>query len=464
MATSLYQDEDLDWQKQLEGDLASFADPEEEQVAAAPEEPLTAAAAPAQAAGNPAAAAGVPQTMPVLSGGVRTMASPPPPPPPATPPPPPGVNVSGLPQMLEQYATEWMGTPNRYLSPLVTQTREAGDQRRTLAREAALRNIDEVMSSRGTVGVSTPNVEAQTELERRMAADVAQEELQLQELLAQYESMDRLAAGEFGLDVYGEQGRQGTADRELDLRQQEISQEGELFMADLAQRDEHFGRTLQSEDARFAVDTGLREKALALESRGMDLNEAYRQAALEQERELQLGAQALTRAGMELDNAYRYAALSQDSEFRDRALVLQEEGMELDEAFRQAELEFRERSTERATNVDLLGALSQHGGLTDEARDLLAQYLGEEPGESGGGGGVYLTSQEGTENAEPILEMSDQNFRNVLRYAWDEIPFGDFTNSEFQRFMDRLNDADMPDMLKRVYIEEATEQRRRSTY
>ncbi len=620
--------EDLDWKKQLEDDLMAFAGPEQQQTPVA-QQPDPAAGAPtpaAQPAGNQPAMTGVPQTMQMMAPGTRTMAAPPPPPPPPTPPPPPSAGMSGgFPQMLENYATEWMGQPNRYLSDFVTQTREAGDQRRVLAGEGARRNLDELHSSRGTVA-STIEEGGHIDLERGLRADMAAEEAALTEALARYESMDRLAAGEFGLDVYGEQGRQGTANRDLDLRGRELDleeylggrsldleerrddrefglggreldlraqqlqqeaaqagrsldlqqardlaqqeyQRGELGLsgreldlqetvadreyglagrdldlraqqlqqeaelegralslqeardqaqqeyqqgslglerdalqqresefarslnmderefsaqqeqfskqfgeqvATRLQQDEHFARTLASEDARFAVDKGLREKALALQEQDMSMEDAYRTAALDQEKELQLGAQALTQAGMEKDDAYRYAALSQDATFRDRTLSLQEEGMDLDEAFRQAELEFREESTRRATDVDLLGVLAQHGGLTDESRDVLADYLGEDAGgdgdAGGGGNGVFLEGEEGVENGVSILDKAEGDFQNVLRYGWDSVPFGEFTNSEFQRFLDKINDADIPDMAKRMYVERAGEQRKRASY
>lgn len=424
------------------------------------------------------------------------MAPPPPPPPPPAPPPSTAPNPmlgtgmpgtpspstvpddGGLSADLEAYARSFMSEPNRFLSDLVTQTREAGDLRRAESRERAGANIDELISSRGLVG-SSIEADIRSDLERRLAADVSAEERELLNMLASYEAQDRLAGGEFGLDV-AEFGRNTSiAQRELDLRAQELMQEAELegrsldlqeardlanqelsqqqidlraqelmqtaelegraldieearniaeqdiareqmehefrlqtnelsqresefarthgldereFLAEQdrfaqqfgeqvatrLQQDEHFRATLAAEDARFAVDSGLRERALDLQAQGMTMDDAFRRAALEQERDLTLSAQDLTRLGIDRDDAYRYAALEQDAGFRQRAQDLQEQGMQLDEAYRRAELEFRERDAERrdqstrlAILVQTLNALGGLNGLGMDAEDIV---------------------------------------------------------------------------------------------
>ena len=103
-------------------------------------------AAPAAPAATPTTPAG-PGTGPV---GTPTYA-PPPPPPPA--PAPPG----GAPRAstdVADFAQQWMETPNRYLSELATKTREAGDLRRTAAREKAGVGIEEWAAKRGLLGSS----------------------------------------------------------------------------------------------------------------------------------------------------------------------------------------------------------------------------------------------------------------------------------------------------------------------
>ncbi|MCR4340143.1 MAG: hypothetical protein NUW01_09705, partial [Gemmatimonadaceae bacterium] len=106
---------------------------------AAPAAPAPAPAAPTSPAPTTTAAAPAP-----LPQGVPTYAPPPPPPP--TP------SASALPGKIADYASNWMQTPNRYLSELATTTRAAGDARLKAAEKEGLRGIEEWAASRGLVG------------------------------------------------------------------------------------------------------------------------------------------------------------------------------------------------------------------------------------------------------------------------------------------------------------------------
>lgn len=524
---------------------------------------------------------------------------------------------------LEQTASTWLDNPNRFMSDLVTKTRESGDQRRQLAREAAGRDMDEWVSQRGLVG-SNIEGDAKSDLSRKLSADLSAEELALQDMLAKYESMDKLAAGEFGRDVSGQQQQNsqfeqglGISQQEVDLRAEEIRtqaglegrslnlqesrdqatreiqlgqlgisqqdiglrakalqqdyelegrsltlqesrdeaqrefQLGQLGVSkdelklratelqqqaalegrsldlqeardqastelrreeldtqlqlqtnELTQRESEYARGLgldekkfiadqdqfskefaldeesvrggrnvtdpvtgvttwvrTSEMERFAIDAGMRERALDLQESGQDAEAAWRQAALDSEEMLETSRQALVKIGMTNDDAYRYAALNQDSGFRDRALDLQKEEMDADagfrqsaqelqeavlkggyevtnpdgtkrfiqtadEAYRQAEREFLERAeTTRAAQtrltilVQALDALQGWGGLTGSAADIIKQVMadfdvpdlphsgGGSPdypggGGDGGGGGTDEPPPQGDEESD----------------------------------------------------------------
>ena len=330
-----------------------------------------------------------PGAAPVPTIPTNPMSEPPPPPPPPT----PGVNPAvaagpgGAPTVggtnIGDYASEWMSNPNRYLSPLVSAVRESGDLRREQMEREAGAGIDEWISQRGLVGSSYEG-DARVDLQSQLAQNAAEEERQLLQMLADIEARDRLAAGEFGLDVaeFGQredivdkqlgtqlqlQGNElaqreaefarnfGLDERRFTEQQNQFAQQYAEQVASRLQQNEQFYDALQSDEARFAMDAGLRERALDLQARGMDMDDAFRRAALEQERDLTMSAQELERMGMNLDDAYRYAALAQDSRFRDRALDLEERGMTLDEAFRYAELDQNERFRDRALDLEEQG-------------------------------------------------------------------------------------------------------------
>lgn len=433
MAQNTYlEDEDEVDLEQLNGDLAPLASREGwEGTMDLPVEtvggPPRTSTPPETTSAPPAA----PTPIPVAATGGTPMANSPPPPPPPT----PTLDLTG-------YASDWMKNPNRYLSDLVTKTREAGDLRREEQGGNAGRNIDEWSAQRGLTGSSYEG-EQRVDLERKLRADLAGEERDILDMVASRESSDRLAAGNFGLDVQKYGSDYGLAreqmQHELRLQGNEIGQResefarsqgmderkfvaeqdqfAKLYSEQIATRmqgDSQFAATLAQQDSHFAIDSGLREKALDLQSKGMAMDEAFRQASLLQEKELTTSAQDLQRLGLQQEDAYRYAALNQDAGFRQRALDLQQQGQTADQAFRTAELEFRQKSTERATLVQLLSVLDSMGGFGDTARKTLEGLLGGGGGAGTGTAGQYVTPAGGSTGRTGRLsfaEMSDDEFK-----------------------------------------------------
>lgn len=109
------------------------------------------------------------------------------------------------------------------------------------------------------------------------------------------------------------------------------------------QQNTQFEKTLAADDARAAVDTGLRTRALDLQQTGMGQEAAWKQASLDQEKELQEAALALQQQGMSQDNAYRYAALSQDAAFKTETNRLTGLGLSMDDAFHYAGLSLEQK-------------------------------------------------------------------------------------------------------------------------
>lgn len=212
-------------------------------------------------------------------------------------------------------------------------------------------------------------------------------------------------------------------EREFGAQQDQFSLQYGEQVASRLQQDEQFRATLESGDARFALDVGLRERALDLQLQGMEMDEAFRQSALAQERELTERAQALQQEGMNLEDAYRYAALEQDSRFREGwtddkgeyhpgTLALQELGMDQDQAYRQAELEFQKERLEQQ-NTQFMSELEfrMDQAETEQERfdamiELWRKYYGLPDADNGGGdgGGAGPT---GDNNIAPPPELPD---------------------------------------------------------
>ncbi len=207
---------------------------------------------------------------------------------------------------------------------------------------------------------------------------------------------------------------QNLNEREFLADQDRFTQQFGEQVATRLQQDAQFTTALASDEARFAMDAGLRQSALDLQREGMTADEAFRRAALDQERQLTETAQELQRLGMTQEDAYRWAALNQDSDFRQQVIDLESEGMDLDEAFRRAELDFRNTVSERqdettrmAILIQAMSALGQWGGLGGDLSAIMDLILeGQAPApdrdESGGDDSPRSGDDTGTDDREDL--------------------------------------------------------------
>ena len=125
------------------------------------------------------------------------------------------------------------------------------------------------------------------------------------------------------------------------------------------QQNEQFATALESDEARYALDLGLRTTALELQQTGMEADIAYQNAALIQERELTDAAQQLQRDGLDADVAHKYAVLSQNEDFQAAQVALETRGYNLQESYQEAEQDYK------------LGTL----GIQQQQVELAAQEL-----------------------------------------------------------------------------------------
>lgn len=244
----------------------------------------------------------------------------------------------------------------------------------------------------GTLGISQQQIDLRARelmesarlegraLDLEQARDLANQQLtreQMQQEQGQFQSTLAQREAEFARTL-------GLSEREFEEQQRQFSAQYGEQVASRLQQNEQFKAALESENARYAMDVGLRSRALDLQEQGMAADDAYRQAALAQEKELTEAAQDLQRQGMEMDDAYRYAALLQDAEFRTRALDLQEQGMNLDEAFRQAEAEREMERFDQMMEIwrDAMGDNNAARRIGETLNDTLTGT-----GIGGGGGG-----------------------------------------------------------------------------
>jgi hypothetical protein len=207
----------------------------------------------------------------------------------------------------------------------------------------------------GTLGISQQQIDLRAQelqdqarlegrsLDLQEARDLASQQLTREGMAqeqGQFESTLGQRQSEFARTM-------GLNEREFEAQQAQFSQQFGEQVAGRLQQNEQFRTALESENARYGLDVGLRQKALELQEQGMNMEDAFNRAALDQERELTQSAQDLQRLGLEQEDAYRYAALLQDKTFQEEAQRLQALEMEWDEAFRRAELTFRSSQADR---------------------------------------------------------------------------------------------------------------------
>lgn len=238
------------------------------------------------------------------------------------------------------------GTTNRELDLKAQELQQqAATEGRTLdlqqARDQAGQEIE-----LGKLGISRDDLTLRTQQVQQQAANEgrsldlqqARDEASVQLTREGNELQARLKTDEMAQRESQFARSQGLSEREFVATQDNLTKQYAEQMAGRLQQDQQFKATLSSDDARAAVDAGLRQKALDLQRQGMTADQAFKNASLAQEKELALSAQRLTEMGISQENAYRYAALSQDARFKDEANRLQALGMTMDESFRQASL------------------------------------------------------------------------------------------------------------------------------
>ena len=230
---------------------------------------------------------------------------------------------------------------------IMAQAREAIQQDIALRRDEGTRNIAEQMARRGVTGSSIEG-DAIRNLERDLAS------LSSQRML----------------EVSQEQQR-------LQQQESQFARNYALQVAQTIQQESQFARSLNQADVHFVMSHALQVRALELQALGMDRDDAYRWAALEQQNRISNRALDLQEMGIKLDDAYRWAALEQDATFRDRALNLQERGLDADTAYRQAYFEWLKENTAFQNIANILITMLTSGiELTPEQEAWIYDYLG----------------------------------------------------------------------------------------
>lgn len=231
----------------------------------------------------------------------------------------------GMNNDLTQYARDWMAAPSRYDANLVQQGMGVIQQRMDELRRQGFQQGEGYLASKGLLG-STGGSELQ---DMRRAEYDRQEQEQLFNLLREQATtvgQDRALAGNFGLNVgqFGEQQRQ------------------------------------------FDVDAAQRNRGLDLQRYGLDLNR-YQTDMDADYRERRFG---FDQQQSDINNRFRQEAMEQDASYRNRALDLQAQGLSADQAYRQSELEWRQKDAANRDRLALLG-LTGLDGLTPEMMEAM---------------------------------------------------------------------------------------------
>ncbi len=320
---------------------------------------------------------------------------------------------------LGQYATDWMGNPNPYMSEAVQAARAAGDLRLSKAQADEERSIAEWASSRGLVGSSYEG-DQRVQLAEAIRRQRAQEEADYLKMLAGEETASRAAAGQFGLgtaelgrgigaDIRSEAqykqedsarraalgleaaGRQegATMDRaQLEAQVNQIAQELALQRGSLeitaADREE----AANIARARFGLDVSQLQAQSELALRGMSLDAAQMQEASDQFRsgfELQVQQQGFEQAyqglQLQMQDGLNRAQLNLEAAIAGDQSAMQRAALELDQmkAMDAAVLDraqIQQRDNEIAQRAwEIQGQWQMQGQeLSQEQARLLAEF------------------------------------------------------------------------------------------
>ena len=276
---------------------------------------------------------------------------------------------------LRNFASEGLAAPSRYDSKLISDVTGMIDADLANRKRYAGAELDEFASQRGLVGSNIEldarrsmigdferqRTERLTDLnlaaanswaqDRSSAADIGFRSGEFERSLGG----DRENANRFGFTAgEGQYEFDAGTTRQLNLQELNLQQQyGEQVTSRLQQQGQ-FEASLNEGIAGRLMQQGLRNRAMDLQQTGMNLDEAYRRAALEQETDIQNRSLELQELGLEKDDAYRYAALAQDARFMEVAQSLQAEGMASDEAYRRAALEMEDVHFQEANDQDRL--------------------------------------------------------------------------------------------------------------
>ncbi len=257
--------------------------------------------------------------------------------------------AAALPGQVADFATNWMQTPNRYLSELATSTRTAGDARLRQGQTEGLRGIEEWAASRGLTGSSYEGDQV-VNLTDKQGMARAEQERSLLEMMAGAETQDRQAAGQYGInaatlgdtvgldrykalmDAYGIESGVG-------LEAASLAQDKEQFTASLGQNATQFDKQMSEQQAgrmqQYGISTGeldLKAKALqqqaTTEGRTLDLQSArdqaevdYRAAALQQQAQAEGRSMSLEEAKLAATKEQFTSQLGQNASQFDRQMA-----------------------------------------------------------------------------------------------------------------------------------------------
>ena len=256
---------------------------------------------------------------------------------------------------IQDFASNMMASPSRYDSGLIRDISGVIDEDLAEGRQKATTQLDEMMAQRGLVGSSVEG-----ELYKDMMTDLERERTRrltdLQRAAADTYAQDVATAGEMGF-------RSGEFQRGLG---QDRANEGR-FAADFGQGQYEFERA-------YGTQSALDARALELQETGMNLDEAYRRARLEQESGQFESEQERIRSEFESELGEVRAARMQDFGFRQEEFDLAVKAQQS-----QAETEGRPLDIEEARDLaeqDLrLQQLEQEAELAGETIDLDRERL-----------------------------------------------------------------------------------------
>lgn len=301
---------------------------------------------------------------------------------------------------LEDYASNWMDNPNRYLSDLATKTREEADLRLREKEQQGQRGIEEWAGSRGLVGSSYEG-DQQVGLQESMARARSEEERAMLQMLATAETQDRQAAGNLGLGTaqLGEQAQQFRSQFELDVEKsgfQAAMQKVQMQQQDsLARADLNFKAALAGDQA--AMDRVRHELDVM---KAMDSATLSREQLQMQDREINLRAEALRQqndaltadqARWQAELAFRKEEAARNQKNVDKDFDWNQYRYEQEEAQRQAEIA-------RQLGINVGGGIGP--GTTAPPAGQSAGSTGPETPYNGG--------QQGNNYDDPYRRMVDE--------------------------------------------------------